>query len=54
MRFTPGKIDEIVHDLLDTDLLTANHDGTPEHYIIEAENVEQLVHTVLGLAFDSD
>lgn len=40
----------VAADLLLTDALTPNHDGTPEHYIVEAENVEYLVVTVLGLA----
>ena len=33
-----------------TDALTPNHDGTPEHYIVEAEHVEYLVGLVLALA----
>lgn len=43
-------VSRIAADLLDTDALTPNHDGTPEHYVIEADNVEYLVVAVLSLA----
>jgi hypothetical protein len=43
-------IERIASDLLETDALTGNHDGTPEWYAVEAENVEYLVRTVLELA----
>lgn len=40
--------ERIADDLLaDTDLLTPNHDGTPEWYAIEAENMPQLVERIL-------
>ena len=41
---------EALHALLDSDAMTANTDGTPTHYIIEAENVEYLVGIVLRAA----
>lgn len=40
----------VTEGLLLTDAMTGNHDGTPEHYIVEAENVEYLVRTVLQFA----
>lgn len=36
--------------LLESDAMTGNHDGTPEYYVVAAENVEYLVHTVLSAA----
>lgn len=40
----------IVSDLLLTDALTGNSDGTPGIYTVHADDVEYLVETVLALA----
>jgi hypothetical protein len=45
---------ELVADaLILADVLTPNHDGTPEYYIVEAGNVEYLVKTVLDFAYSA-
>lgn len=46
---TPG---EIAAELVLTDALTPNDHETlyPDHYIVDAQNVEYLVATVLSLA----
>jgi hypothetical protein len=43
----------IATDLLETDALTPNTDGTPTHYTVAAENIEYLVQTVLAIAESS-
>ena len=39
----------VAEELVLTDALTPNHDGTPEHYIVDAENIEYLIETVAVL-----
>lgn len=43
-------IERITSELLLTDALTGNDEGTPTHYTVHADDVEYLVRTVLGLA----
>lgn len=43
-------IERIACDLLLTDALTGNDEGTPTHYTVHADDVGYLVRTVLDLA----
>lgn len=43
-------IEAVAEGLVLTDVLTPNHDGTPEHYTVHADDVEYLVKTVLDFA----
>jgi hypothetical protein len=45
-----GHIERIASDLLLTDALTGNDEGTPTHYTVHADDVLYLVRTVLDLA----
>ena len=40
--------EEVVSHLLESDALTGNHDGTPEFYTVDAENVDYLADAVLA------
>lgn len=43
-------IEDIERDLLETDALTGDSEGTPDWYVVHPENVAYLIETVLYLA----